>query len=279
LDTPQGRLERLQAAKERLEQEAQRERQEQEDKIRAREAEEEASGQKKPGRKPKAPEEVVDQDRKANVTDPESRIMKTRQGYVQGYNAQAVVTEERIIVAMEITQEENDCQQLGPMLAETRETLKEAGVCDAIGSLTADAGYWAHEMDVKGIEQDGPVLYVATKKDWKMRQDLAEQAPPCGRIPSDATDRERMERRLRTKKGRDIYRLRGQTVEAVFGHIKKNLGFTGFLRRGLQAARSEWALICTCCNLKKLFKVKQRATVAEMSRIPALGGKLMAQVG
>jgi transposase len=279
LDTPRGRMERLQAAQERLEKEAQRERQEQEDKIRAREAEEEASGQKKPRRKPKAPEEAVDQQRRANVTDPDSRIMKTRHRYVQGYNAQVVVTEERIIVAMEITREENDCQQLEPMLEETRQSLEQAGVAETMGSLAADAGYWAHAMDVERIEHHGPVLYVATKKDWKMRQELAQQGPPRGRIPVDATPRERMDRRLLTKKGRETYRLRGQTVEAVFGHIQKNLAFTGFLRRGLQAVRSEWALICTCCNLKKLFKAKQRAAVSGRRWIPGLGCDLVTQVG
>jgi hypothetical protein len=188
--------------------------------------------------------------------------MKTRHRHVQGYNAQVVVTAERIIVAMEITREENDCRQLEPMLEETRQSLEQAGVAETMGSLAADAGYWAREMDVERIEQNGPVLYVATKKDWKMRQELAQQGPPRGRIPVEATPRERMDRRLLTKKGRDTYRLRGQTVETVFGHIKKNLGFTGFLRRGLQAVRSEWALICTCCNLKKLFKAKQRAAVS-----------------
>jgi hypothetical protein len=89
----------------------------QQDKIDKRKSKEESTGNKKlRGRKPKLPEEAGNKDAKANVTDPDSRIMKTRKGYVQGLNGQAVVTEQQIIVAEDVTQEENDKQQLHPML-------------------------------------------------------------------------------------------------------------------------------------------------------------------
>ena len=96
---------------------------------------------KKRGRKPKAPEAAADRDAKANVTDPDSRIMKTQAGYVQGYNAQAVVTEDQIIVAAEVTQEENDIKQLHPMLERAQANLRAIAYPHAVGTALADAGY------------------------------------------------------------------------------------------------------------------------------------------
>ncbi len=262
LKSPKDRLERLQAAKERLEKEAEAERREQEEKIRAREAEEASRGRKMGGRKPKAPEEAVDRDRKANVTDPDSRIMKTRREYIQGYNGQAVVTEDQIIVSAVVTQDENDLHQLEPMIEETRRTIEEAGIEKPIGALGADAGYWRDDLDVVAIEKEGPELVIATKKDHKQRKACEAERAPRGRIPKNATPRQRMERKLTTKKGRETYKLRSQTVEPVFGQIKRNFDFLGFMRRGLRAAQSEWALMCACFNLMKLFRVSHACGAA-----------------
>lgn len=256
------RLERLQAAKARLEKEAEAERREQEEKIRAREAEEASTGRKKRGRKPRDPREAVDHDRRANVTDPDSRIMKTRQQYVQGYNGQAVVTGDQIIVSIAVTQEENDLHQLEPMVEETRRTCDEAGIDKPMGSMAADTGYWRDDLDVRAMEAEGPELVIATRKDHQQRKACEERGAPKGRIPRNATAREKMDRKLLTKKGRETYKMRGRTIEPVFGQIKKNFGFIGFMRRGLSAARSEWALICACFNLKKLFRVRVAAIAA-----------------
>ena len=111
-----SRLNRLKACKERLEREKAQARQIQQAKIEQRQATEEATGQKPCGRRPKSPEEAENKEAKANVTDPDSRIMKTQKGYVQGLNAQAVVTEGQVIVAEDVTQQANDKQQLHPML-------------------------------------------------------------------------------------------------------------------------------------------------------------------
>ncbi|MEK7760989.1 MAG: transposase, partial [Nitrospirota bacterium] len=110
-------------------------------KLEMRQAEETATGQKKRGRKPKAPEAAADNAAKANMTDPDSRIMKTQAGYVQGYNAQAVVTEDQIIVAAEVTQEANDIKQLHPMLERAQANLKAIAHPRAIMTALADAGY------------------------------------------------------------------------------------------------------------------------------------------
>jgi transposase len=251
---PKSRLARLKEAKARLEAKAEAERKEQEKKLRDREEEERESGRKKPGPKPKEPEEAVRQDRKANVTDPDSRIMKTRQGYVQGYNGQAAVSGEQIILGAEITRDENDLHQLEPMIEETRASLEEAQIEKKIGAWVADAGYWRDDLPVKSIEAEGPKLFIAVQKDCRQRGECNAQELLRGRIPAYASSRERMGRRLKTKRGKAKYKLRSRTVEPVFGQIKAVMGIHGFMRRGIEAVRSEWKLICACHNLMKLFR-------------------------
>ncbi len=128
LRNSKSRLERLETCKKRLEEKEANARQKQQQKIEQRQSEEKASGKKKRGRKPKKPEEIELNEKKANITDPDSRIMKTRKGYVQGYNRQAVVTEGQVIMAAELTQEENDMHQLHPMLKEVQENLEVINV-------------------------------------------------------------------------------------------------------------------------------------------------------
>ena len=103
------------------------------------------------------------------MTDPESRIMKTRKGYVQGYNAQAAVTEEQIIVAAEVTQEANDVKQLHSTIEKTAENIEAAGVEEKVVTALADAGYWS-EANVEEADANGPDLLIATTKDWKQRK-------------------------------------------------------------------------------------------------------------
>jgi len=249
-----GRIARLREAKARLEAQAQEQRERQEEKHRQRAQEEQETGQQKRGRKPKDPEAAIDREKKINVTDPDSRIMKTRKGYVQGYNAQAVVSEDQIILAAAVTQEENDCHQLEPMLKETDQNLEALGYIEKAGSLVADAGYFREDLDIAGLEQSGTQLFLATQKDWKERQALRDQGPPRGRIPTGLNQRERMARKLLTHIGRSTYRLRGQVVEAIFGQIKSVLSFLDFMRRGLPAVQSEWNLICAGHNLLKLYR-------------------------
>lgn len=128
LRDPRSRWARLQACRERLTREAEEERRAHEVRLSQRRLEEEATGRKKRGRKPQAPGEEEQAARKANVTDPESRTMKTPSGYVQRYNAQAAVTQEQIIVAAEVTQEANDVHQVHPMLLAVSQELEGAKV-------------------------------------------------------------------------------------------------------------------------------------------------------
>ncbi len=251
----EDRVRRLRECKAKLDAEKAAARRAQEEKIAQREVEEAATGRKKRGRRPKTPEQAVEEkaESKANVTDPASEIMKARQGYVQGYNAQAVVTQEQYIVAPGLTTEANDQRQLHPMLDEAAANLEAVGVTKKIGAALADAGYCSGR-DLTAVGVDGPELLVNTTKDWKRRKALREEAPPRGRIPKGMTATERMERKLRTKRGAALYKKRAQTVEPVFGQIKDTRGLDEFCRRGETACESEWAVMCATHNLLKLFR-------------------------
>lgn len=250
----EDRKRRLRECKERLEEEAKETRESQVAKIAQRAKEEEESGEKKRGRKPLSPEESVDKEAKANVTDPESRIMKTRKGYVQGYNAQAVVTKEQIIVAAKVTQEENDVNQLKPMMEEMRRTLGAVGIKEKVGTKLADAGYGMSEESLRWALRQKTLFLIATQKDWKQRKAARLQPLPRGPLPKGLTAKERMERRLRTARGRRLYKMRSWMVEPVFGQVKEGQGFQGFSRRGRKAVQSEWKFQAASHNLLKLWR-------------------------
>jgi len=251
-----SRINRLKACKERLERQKAEAEKQQQDKIDERKSKEENTGKKPRGRKPKPAEEAGNKDAKANVTDPDSRIMKTQKGFVQGLNAQAVTTEEQIIVAEDVTQEENDKQQLHPMLEQAEENRQAVEIEEEIGVALADAGYCSEDNFTK--EPAGDIeLLVATQKDYKQRKAMAEQPPPEEPIPDNLSPTELMERKLLTERGRELYKIRGQTVEPVFGQIKDVRGFDRFMQRGIEACRGEWSLICATHNLLKLWRSKK----------------------
>ena len=112
---------------------------------------------------------------------------------------------------------------------------------------------------MEAMTPDAPEPFIATTKDWKQRKALRDRPPPRGRIPEKLDIRDRMERKLLTKRGRKLYQKRSQTVEPVFGQIKDARGIDRFMRRGLSAADSEWKLICATHNLLKLFR-SEKAT-------------------
>ncbi|MGH7511162.1 MAG: transposase, partial [Gemmatimonadales bacterium] len=185
LRTSAERLKRLKEARARLVAEAERARKEQQEKIELRAEDERRTGKKKRGRKPKPPEAVVDAEKKANTTDPDSRIMQNRRGWVQGYNAQAVTDcESQVIVAQDVTQDENDVRQLDPMLRRVKATMGTAPE-----ALVADAGYWSEANATR--ENEETELFIATTKSWKQKQELARKGPPRGRKPKHMTPQER----------------------------------------------------------------------------------------
>lgn len=187
---------------------------------------------------------------KVNVTDPQSRIMKTRTGFAQAYNAQGAVNEHQILLANALTQEVNDVRQFVPMVNATGCNAHLVGVQGGIDLSLADAGYWSQA----NATAPGPDRLIATTKDYKQRLAAREMGACVGPPPADAGPLEAMEHRLRTEEGAAAYALRSQTVEPVFGIIKATLGFRRFSRRGLAAGQSEWNLVCAVHNLLKLFR-------------------------
>ena len=155
-----------------------------------RRAEKAVRGQKKRGRKPRVVEPTPPGEAKANVTDPDSRVMKTRQGYLQGYNVQAVVSEDQIIVAVAVTQEANDVHQLLPTLERMNQNLAAAGIAERPGVGLADVGYWSEANLLACNRPDLPELLVATTKNWKQRKAARERGCPRGRIPKELGLRE-----------------------------------------------------------------------------------------
>jgi transposase len=224
------------------------------DELLRQRAEKEAAGKKLRGRKPQENPETKEP--KANVTDPESRIMKNGKGFMQGYNAQAVANDRQIIVAAEVTQEQNDQQQLHPMIGRAVENLKEAGETKLPKVALADAGYPSEKVLAHPLPGNIEAI-VATKKENHQR--TTNSPAPRGPIPRKATAMERMSRKTQTKRGKALYKLRGQIIEPVFGQIKSGQQRVDRLsRRGKEACDSEWKLICAVHNLRKLWKFTVR---------------------
>lgn len=183
---------------------------------------------------------------RANTTDPDSRIMKTASGWVQGYNAQAAVNEHGVVLAATVAQEGNDVRQCQPMMAATQANLHGAGITDPIGIMLFDAGYLSED----NLTAEGPDRLIATGKDWKLPplEPTSTDSSVVGASPIAA-----MQHRLRTPEGRATYRQRQHTVEPVFGTIKEQRGYRRFVRSGLDAVEAEWLLIAVAHNLLKLF--------------------------
>lgn len=251
------RLARLKACQEKLQAQAAAAADRQQKKIAAREGEEKATGRRKRGRKPKDPDPSVDPDTVANTTDPESGILKTRRGWVQGYNAQAVVTTGQIILAADVTTEANDVRQLTGMLDQAQANAEAVlGEEALLGAAVADAGYWSEANAESQTEECE--LFIATQKDHKQRAALREAPPPRGRMAKSMTARERMDRKLRTKRGRALYRQRGASVEPVFGQLKDRQDAGRFSMRGLELCRGEWQIQAAVHNLRKLHRESVR---------------------
>ena len=207
------------------------------------------------GRSPRAnPDDAVPKPKdQRNFTDPESKIMKTsNKGFDQCGNAQAVANEDQIIVAADVTDQANDSRQVEPMVAQTLENLDTIGATENIGALTADAGYFS-EDNVATLEANERLdaAYIATGR-LKHHEQVPEA--PKGRPPKDLTTKERMARKLRTKKGRAEYARRKAIVEPPFGQIKHCRGFRQLLLRGLEQMQGEWKLVCLTHNLLKVFR-------------------------
>jgi transposase len=243
-----ARRERFKAAKAALEEEEKAERAAHEAHLARRAEAERESGKRLRGRKPKEPAPKTAA--KANASDPESKVMKTKDGFLQGYNAQAMVNEEQVVVSAEVTDEQNDHGQLHPMIKATEKSLDEAGIDERPDKLLADAGYCSEE-NLEQFGEDDPDCFIATRN---LNKNPRPRNGRRGPLPASASAVEKMDRKVSTKAGRALYAKRQQLVEPVFGQIKDGRGFRRFMRRGRTAADSEWKLIMGTHNLLKLYR-------------------------
>ena len=180
---------------------------------------------------------------KVNLTDPDCRLQKVRQGWVQGYNAQAVANEQQIVLAAEITVDSPDFGHLGPMIQATERELENVGITERPKVIVADAGYWHQEQMDEIVSRGTQVL-----------------------IPPDAKKRKGaragwtggayawMRTVLAHEPGRGLYNRRSVMIEPVFADEKYNRRIDRFQRRGRAAVSSEWRLINATHNLLKLHR-------------------------
>jgi transposase len=220
-----------------------------EQKVAAREAHHAVHGSYPTGRPPVCPPAPKNKPLRVNTTDPDSRTQRTAHGFLQGYNAQATVAEDQLIVAVEIVDQTNDCGQLTPMTAAALANLDRAGIDEPVEVVLADAGYFHSgqiaELHAAHREDAGPQVLVPPDRD--ALRDPDQQQPP--RAQSAIT--RQMRERLREPHQRARYRRRQAIVEPVFGQIKNRIT-DRFRLRGLAAVRSELTLIATAHNLLKL---------------------------
>lgn len=206
------------------------------------------TGKKPPGRRPKPPTCRVEPTAQVNLTDEESRIMPTADGFVQGYNSQAAVaSDSMLIVAAHVTQATNDKEQITPALAAL------TALPDAIGKvqdLLADAGYFS-ASNAEACEEAKITPSISMQRD-RHHSWLAKELTKQAKVPQDATATERMRSRLEGKEGRQLYATRKSTVEPVFGIIKSAMQFRTFSLRGLELVQGEWTLVCVAFNFKRL---------------------------
>ena len=244
----QKRAERIRAAKAELEAEAKAAA---EAKAKAKaEAEEKGKDHKQSGEPPAPPS--ADPKAQKNFTDPESRIMKGKDGFVQAYNGQiAVDAQAQTIVAQDVTQCAADSPHLIPMVDGI-----EANLGGRPEQASADSGYCS-EANLEAMEKRNIDAYVATGRAKHAATGEAATASAAG-VASSAqatqapTRVEAMRQKIKSGGYASPYRLRKQLPEPVFGQIKEARGFRQFLMRGIEKVRAEWALVCTAHNLLKL---------------------------
>ena len=211
-----------------------------------------AAGKRRSGRRP------VDEPRanragtepRANITDPDTRVMRNQKGYVAGYNGQAVVTANQVIVGAMLSQHPADRTLLHPVLDTCRQQLTQAGIRPRLRTVLADAGYVSEENFARADTGKLRLLAPLAKDPGRAGGRPPKRARHLEEYPATA----RAIRRMRHPRGREDYKLRARTVEPVFGQLKTCQKLTTMSRRGLAACESEWLLACTAHNLRKLHR-------------------------
>jgi transposase len=209
-----------------------------------RAAREAALGHKLGGQRPTPPPRDIDPKTSINVVDPDSRSVRTRRGFLQGYNAQAVCTAEQVIIAAELHIGGADQGLLEPMITTARDELTQAGLPAGIEIALADAGYW-NGRQIQTLWGQGITALVPP-----------DGAHRTGRVDGRRTGGiyDHVRRVLASPHGKRLYRQRAATIEPVFGHTKHNRRIDRFGRRGHAACRAEWRLIAATHNLLKYWR-------------------------
>lgn len=242
LSTKEKRLAAIQKAKKELEEEARLAAEEKQKKKKKK------NGKEQPKGKKVEPSPEPDPKAQKNFTDAESRIMlNSEKSFIQGYNAHAAVDgETQIIVAADLTNRAGDSPHLPSMV---KQATKNAG--EAYSEVSADAAYCSEE-NLKFLEEAGIEAFIPPNKvkhnEWRNAKAIR------GRLPKDLTPREKMKRKLLTKRGKERYKLRMTSVEPVFGQIKEGRGLRQFLHRGLEKVHSMWLFECAAHNIMKMFR-------------------------
>jgi hypothetical protein len=240
LADPKTRRARIRELMNELDAERRGEQQRREAMLQRRAEHERRTGRRPPGRPPVGRPKAAEKVRRVNVTDPDSRPVKTPRGFIQGYNAQLAAADGQIIVAADVTTGSADQGQLAPMVCAARRELDAAGA-DGPETVLADAGYWTTH-DIQHLTQHGLAVLVPP--------DAHTRATP---LPGKRGGLyQRMRDRLAVPDGAALYRRRMTMIEPIFGHTKANRRIERFQRRGLDAVRAEWRLIAATHNLLKL---------------------------
>lgn len=255
----------------------------------ARRAEiEAATGRRLRGRQPKPDAQHRKPRQRANVTDPDSRVMRVRGGWVQGYNAQAIATVDQVIVAAEVTNDGSDDRQFVPMVTRAKANLRRAGARSRMRIVLADAGYWSKDnVNTPGVEaliapgkthdlaqklrveeqrsdvlarvEQGDITAIEAAAELGLGRSRIDQLLQVRRRGLPPTPAVAMNAKLATARGRRLYKKRCATIEPIFGQTKHNRGMKRFARRGLDAVSSEWKLIAATHNILKLWRQAQPA--------------------
>lgn len=242
-----------------------------------------ATGKPIRGRRPVPGSATHKSRNQANLTDPDSRMLKTKNGYLQGYNAQAVATIDQFVVAAEVINLAMDAPAFAPMVTAAKQNLRGAGEKRRVRKVVADAGYWSRDnVNLKGVES-----FIApgrARQLTRIAETEHERTEILDRVESGELDtleaskqldvtRARVNQLLRRRRagdpdpltttmiakidsppGRKTYNKRAPSIEPVFAQIKHNRGIRTISRRGLAAADSEWKLICATHNLLKVYR-------------------------
>lgn len=247
------RLEKISEVKKQIEKRAQaryeEEKAEYKTKMEKRTAKEAEQGKKPGGKAPKEPEPGPRPKDQANFTDKDSRIMPTSGGgFVQGYNAQATVDmDTMLIVGRHITQNANDKQEVEPALAELDKLPEELG---KVERAAFDNGYLS-ASNVEMLIKKGIEPFIASGR-HPHNQTIEERFAEPPETPKGADCVTAMQNSMKTEEGKKFYAKRKSTVEPVFGIIKEVMGFRRFMLRGVEAVKGEWTLVCIAFNLKRL---------------------------